>query len=111
MSVVMNRRFRASVAILSIAAVMSLASCATLTDMASVIASLKQLQFKLSGVRNFKLLGVDLGGKAALSDFTAMDAFKALQAYQSGKLPVEFVLDVLAINPNDGTGGSRKSTS
>jgi hypothetical protein len=107
----MNRRFRASVAILSIAMLMSLASCATLTDMASVIASLKHLQFKLSGVRDFKLLGVELGGKAALSDFTAMDAFKALQAYQSRKLPVEFVLDVLALNPNDGTGGSRKSTT
>jgi len=90
---------------------MTLASCATLTDMASVIANLKQLQFKLSGVRDFRLLGVDIGGKAALSDFSAMDAYKAVQAYQSNKLPVEFVLDVLAINPNDGTGGSRKSTS
>ena len=107
----MNRRVRTSVAVLSIAAMMTLASCAALTDMASVIASLKQLQFKLSGVRDFRLLGVDIGGKAALSDFTALDAFKAVQAYQSKKLPVEFVLDVLAVNPNDGTGGSRKSTS
>lgn len=107
----MKNRVRTSVALLSIAAMMTLASCATLTDMASVIASLKQLQFKLSGVRDFRLLGVDIGGKASLSDFTAMDAFKALQAYQSRKLPVEFVLDVLAVNPNDGTGGSRKSTS
>jgi hypothetical protein len=107
----MNKRVRTSVALLSIAAMMTLASCATLTDMASVIASLKHLQFKLSGIRDFRLLGVDIGGKAALSDFSAMDAYKAVQAYQSKKLPVEFVLDVLAINPNDGTGGSRKSTS
>ena len=56
-------------------------------------------------------MGIDIGGKAALSDFTALDAFKAVQAYQSKKLPVEFVLDVLAVNPNDGTGGSRKSKS
>lgn len=107
----MNKRMRTSVAVLSVAAMMTLASCTALTDMASVIASLKQLQFKLSGVRDFKLLGVDIGGKAAMSDFTAMDAFKAVQAYQSKKLPVEFVLDVLAVNPNDGTGGSRRSTS
>ncbi len=107
----MSRRLRTSVAVLSIAAMMTLASCATLADMASVIASLKQLQFKLSGVRDFRLLGIDIGGKTSLSDFTAMDAFKAVQAYQSRKLPVEFVLDVLAVNPNDGTGGSRKSTS
>ncbi len=107
----MNKRVRTSLALLSIAAMMTLASCATLTDMASVIANLKHLQFKLSGVRDFRLLGVDIGGKAALSDFSAMDAYKAVQGYQSKKLPVEFVLDVLAINPNDGTGGSRKSTS
>jgi len=107
----MKNRVKTFVALLSIAAMMTLASCATLTDMASVIANLKQLQFKLSGIRDFRLLGVDIGGKAALSDFSAMDAYKAVQAYQSNKLPVEFVLDVLAINPNDGTGGSRKSTS
>jgi hypothetical protein len=107
----MKNRVKMFVALLSIAAMMTLASCATLTDMASVIANLKQLKFKLSGVRDFRLLGVDIGGKAALSDFSAMDAYKAVQAYQSNKLPVEFVLDVLAINPNDGTGGSRKSTS
>lgn len=107
----MKNRVRTSVAVLSIAAMMTLASCATLTDMASVIAGLKHLQFKLSGVRDFRLLGIDIGGKAALSDFSAMDAYKAVQAYQSKKLPVEFVLDVLAVNPNDGTGGSRKSTS
>lgn len=107
----MKNRVKTFVALLSIAAMMTLASCATLTDMASVIANLKQLQFKLSGVRDFRLLGVDIGGKAALSDFSAMDAYKAVQGYQSKKLPVEFVLDVLAINPNDGTGGSRKSTS
>jgi len=88
-----------------------LQSCAALTDMASVIASLKQLKFKISGVRDFRLLGIDLGGKAALTDFSAMDAVKALQAYREKRLPVDFVLDIVAVNPNDGTAGSRKSVS
>jgi hypothetical protein len=102
---------RSACAGLALAGFLTFSSCSVLTDMASVIASLKHLQFKLSGVRDFKLLGIDLSGKAALSDFTAADAFKAVQAYQSRKLPVEFVLDILALNPNDGTGGSPKSTS
>lgn len=107
----MNKRFRTGITSVVLAGVLALSSCAALTDMASVIASLKQLQFKLSGVRDFKLLGLDLSGKAGIGDFSAMDGLKALQAYQSKKLPVEFVIDILAVNPNDGTGGSRKSTS
>ena len=107
----MNRRSRTLVAATALIAVAALSSCAALTDMAAVIASLKKLQFKVGGVRDFKLLGSDLGGKAALSDFTAGDALKAVQAYRSRKLPVEFVVDVLAVNPNDGTGGSRRTAS
>jgi hypothetical protein len=36
---------------------------------------------------------------------------KVAQSYSAKKLPVEFVMDVLAINPNDGTGGTRKTAS
>lgn len=107
----MARRHRTAAALIALVGVLALSSCAALTDMASVIVSLKQLRFKLSGVRDFRLLGIDIGGKAALGDFNALDAYKAVQAFQTRKLPVEFVLEVLAVNPNDGTGGSRKSTS
>lgn len=107
----MSQRSRTLVVAVLSVALTALSSCSALTDMASVIASLKKLQFKVDGVRDFKLLGIDLGGKAALSDFTAGDALKAVQAYRSRKLPVEFVVDVLAVNPNDGTGGSRRSAS
>ena len=107
----MNQRSRTLVVAVLSVALTALSSCSALTDMASVIASLKKLQFKVDGVRDFKLLGIDLGGKAALSDFTAGDALKAVQSYRSRKLPVEFVVDILAVNPNDGTGGSRRSAS
>ncbi|HOW85398.1 MAG TPA: hypothetical protein P5119_07855 [Candidatus Aminicenantes bacterium] len=94
-----------------LAGFLTLSSCAALTDMASALASLKKLQFKLGGVHDFKLLGLDLGGKARIGDFSAADGLRALQAYRNRTLPVEFVVDVLAVNPNDGTGGSRNSTS
>jgi hypothetical protein len=107
----MKRRSRALVAAIALVAVTALSSCAALTDMAAAVASLKRLRFKVDGVRDFKLLGIDLGAKAGLADLSAGDALKALQAYRSRKLPVEFVVDIVAVNPNDGSGGSRRAVS
>lgn len=107
----MNKRVRASVALLTVAATLALSSCAALDEMATALANIQRLKFKLSGVRDFRLLGLDLGNKAALADFSALDALRAVQAYNSKKLPVELVVDVLAVNPNDGTGGTRQTAS
>jgi hypothetical protein len=108
----MNEKTKRIVVIgIVLAAFLALESCSALTDMASVIANLKRLQFKLSGVRDFKLLGLDISGKSRLSDFSATDVLKVVQSKSSKKLPVEFVMDVLAVNPNDGTGGTRKTSS
>jgi len=107
----MNKRTRTVFALLALTGVLALSSCAALDEMTSALANLQRLKFKLSGVHDFRLLGIDLGGKARLSDFNALDALKAVQAYQSRKLPVEFVLDVLAVNPNDGSGGTSKTAS
>jgi hypothetical protein len=107
----MDKRTRIAVAVLALAGVLALSSCAALDQMASALANLQRLKFKLSGVHDFRLLGIDLGGKARLTDFNALDAVKLVQSYQSRKLPVDFVLDVLAVNPNDGTGGTRQTTS
>lgn len=107
----MNKRVRVSLALLTVAASLAMSSCAALDEMASALASLQRLKFKLLGVRDFRLVGLDLGNKADLGDFTALDALKAVQAYSARKLPVEFVVDVLAVNPNDGTAGKRRTTS
>jgi hypothetical protein len=90
---------------------MALASCAALNDMASALANLQRLKFKIGSVRDFRLLGLDITGKARLSDFSATDILKVAQSYTARKLPVEFVVDVLAVNPNDGTGGTAKTVS
>jgi hypothetical protein len=86
-------------------------SCATLSDMATVLANLQRLKFKIAGVRDFRLVGIDIGGKAKLADFNAADVLKLGQAYTAKKLPAELVVDVLAVNPNDGTGGTTKTAS
>ncbi len=107
----MNMRQRASVAVLSLAGALALASCAAFNDMASVLANLQRLRFRIGSVRDFRLLGLDISGKTRLSDFSAADVLKLGQSYTSRKLPVEFVVDVLAVNPNDGTAGTAKMTS
>ncbi len=107
----MRRTSRWSLAVLGLAGILSLTSCAALNDMAKVLADLQQLKFKIAGVRDFRLLGIDIGGKAKLSDFNAADVLKLGQAYTAKKLPAELVVDVLAVNPNDGTGGTTKTTS
>jgi len=107
----MRTRPRAALAGLALAGVLALSSCAAIDEMAAALANLQRLKFKLSGVRDFRLLGIDIGGKTRISDFSALDAVRLVQSYTSRKLPVEFVVDVVAVNPNDGTGGTRQTTS
>lgn len=107
----MAKRRRALIVSFSLAGVLALASCAALDEMASVLTNLQRLKFRLSAVRDFRLLGIDIGGKSGIGDFNALDAAKLVQAYAAKRLPVEFVVDVLAVNPNDGTGGTRQTVS
>lgn len=102
---------RRTLAVLGLAGILSLSSCATLSDMATVLANLQRLKFKIAGVRDFRLVGIDISGKAKLADFNAADVLKLGQAYTAKKLPAELVVDVLAVNPNDGTGGTTKTAS
>lgn len=69
------------------------------------LVNLSRLQFKLGEVNGFTLNGVNLTGKARLADFNSFEILKITQAVASGNLPVSFVLNVQAKNPNDGTGG------
>jgi hypothetical protein len=107
----MRPKSRRIQALAALAACLVLASCAALNDMASALVNLQRLEFRIGAVRGFRVLGIDIGAKARLSDFNAADVLKLGQAYAAKKLPVEFVLEVLAVNPNDGTGGSTQTVS
>ncbi|HSP86562.1 MAG TPA: hypothetical protein VLN45_00390, partial [Ignavibacteriaceae bacterium] len=71
--------------------------------------NISRLKFKLGDVNGFKLSGVDLTNKKKYSDFTALELLKISSDFASGKLPVSFVLNVEAKNPNDGTGGYKRT--
>ncbi|MCX8159919.1 MAG: hypothetical protein N3G18_03180 [Candidatus Saccharicenans sp.] len=86
-------------------------SCVSLTELASSLAQLQRLKFKLGSVEGFSLAGIPLSHKASLNDFTVQDGLKLAQLFGSKKLPVEFILNVVAINPNDGSSGKVKTAA
>lgn len=83
-------------------------SCPAVTN---ALANLQRLQFKLDGLSNFRLAGVSLAGKSSITDFSAFDALALTRAFGTNQFPAEFILNVAAVNPNDGKGGSRESSA
>ncbi len=83
-------------------------SCSGVYD---AITNIQRLQFKLDKVTGLSAAGVGFSNASKLTDFSILDGAKLLGAFNDGKLPVEFTLNVLAKNPNDGTGGTKKSSA
>jgi hypothetical protein len=84
-------------------------SCETLDQLTRTLMSLRRLQFKLGGIHDFILLGINLTGKSALSDFSAADGLELVQGFRSKRLPAEFTLDILVQNPVFSSMGSPPS--
>ncbi len=94
-----------------LAALLLMHSCETLDQLTQTLMNLRRLQFKLGGIHDFSLLGINLTGKSGLTDFSGEDGLKLVQGFRSKRLPAELTLDVLVQNPNDGSGGTTKTTS
>lgn len=69
------------------------------------IANISRLKFKLENVNDFKVSGIAINNKTQLKDFNPVDIVKLTADVAKGNLPVTFVLNVEAKNPNDGSGG------
>ncbi|MEO8513004.1 MAG: hypothetical protein ABI543_05565 [Ignavibacteria bacterium] len=82
--------------------------CSGLMD---AITNIQRLQFKLDKVTGMKVANVPISNFSSISNIGLLDAANLLAAFTSGKLPVEFTLNVLAKNPNDGTGGTKQSAA
>ena len=105
------RKKTAAVVLVVAASILVFESCSVLEDMASVVTNLQRLKFRLGDVRDFHVAGIGLAGKSRIADFSVTDGFKLLDAFRSKTLLADFVLDVKAVNPNDGTGGSPKTVA
>jgi len=97
--------------VLVLAGLLFTQSCETLDQLTRALMNLRRLQFKLDGIHDFVLLGINLSGKSALVDFSAAEGLELVQGFHSKRLPAELTLDILVQNPNDGTGGSTKTVS
>lgn len=93
---------------ITLACSVTLFCCAALKDFSNTMTNLARLKFKLDSVSGFQLAGIPLSGKTTLS---VMDGARILSAFSRNELPATFVLNVGALNPNDGTGGTTKTSS
>lgn len=81
-------------------------ACSAIKDITNTLANLQKIEFKLAGVSGFKIAGVDIGSKRTFSDLTVAEGLALTRAFASKQIPAEFIVDVAARNPNDGSGGT-----
>ncbi len=83
-------------------------SCTGLMD---AMKNVQRLHIKLGNVVNMKVGGVSIADKNSITDFNLLDAANLLSSFTSGHLNTSFTLNVLAKNPNDGTGGTPNTSA
>jgi hypothetical protein len=66
--------------------------------------NLTRVRFKLEGVENIYVANVSVMNKTKLSDFSTLDILQLSASVLKGTLPVSFILNVNAVNPNKATG-------
>ena len=71
--------------------------------------NLSRLEFKLGNINGFQINGINISNKSKISDFSLQDALSLTSIFTNGNFPVSFTLNVQAKNPNDGTGGYKKT--
>lgn len=97
--------------LLIFATVIFVVSCSAVKQFTEALENLQRIQFKIAGVTNFRLLGIDITNKRNVSDFSVGDALKLSNAFASRKFPSEFILNIDAKNPNDGTSQQRNTNT
>lgn len=71
--------------------------CATLQE----IANLRNVQFNIDALSGLHVAGIDVMRVKSYEDLSAMDVVRVGAAVSRNELPVEFVLDIVAANPEE----------
>ena len=90
------RRRTARLVLVLVAALLT-AGCATLQE----LASLRDVEFSLAGVRDGTLAGVDIASVRSFDDLGILDVTRLGAAFAEGRMPLETTLLVRATNPAD----------
>jgi hypothetical protein len=91
--IVMRRHF--SLLALALTSVLFFSACAF-----SKLSRLENCEFRSTTLEQTQLAGVNVQGYKSVLDFKFTDALKVADAYKSGKMPLSFILNVEARNPN-----------
>lgn len=78
-----------------------LSGCSVLQTFSNIT----RLKYKISSASNYQIAGIDVRNKKSVKDFNAVDILKLSTGLMKGNLPLTFVLNIEAKNPNDGSGG------
>jgi len=77
----------------------------------NAITNAQRLKFRLGSVEGFNLAGVNLGNFSNIGSISAMDIIKLTSAFAKNEMPTTFTLNLIAKNPNDGTGGTKETSA
>ncbi len=70
--------------------------------------NISRLQFRLNGVSDFTINGMNISSKNSIKDFNVFDSAQLLNLIAKNSFPVSFNLNIEAKNPNDGSGYPRQ---
>ncbi len=89
----------------------SLASCSKISDITKTLMNLKNLEYRLLGIESVRLAGVDFNSNMSLKDISLMNITRLTAAAAKKSMPIEFILNLEAKNPNEEKGKSFNSAA
>src|SRR3989339_1444564 len=69
------------------------------------ISNISRLKYKIYSATDYKIIGITIADKKSLKDFHSIELLKITSGLVKGNLPLTFLLNIEAKNPNDGNGG------
>lgn len=90
---------------------LSLASCSSVSDITKSLMNLKNLQYRLTGIESVRLGGVNFSKNMSLKDLSITDIAKLTTSVTKKNLPIDFILNLEAKNPNEDKGKKFNTTA
>lgn len=104
----LNKSFRYLVCLVLF---LSLASCAKLSDITQSLLELKNLEFRLSSIQAVRLSGIEFKKGMSLKDIGLLDIANLTANISKGNMPIDFILNLEARNPNKDKGKNFSTTA
>ena len=86
-------------------------SCSTIKQISQTLTNLKKLEYKIENVSNFRVANIDIQKISSLKDFSITDGLKLANAFGTKKFPADFVLNLNAKNPNNGSNNTTATSA